>query len=80
MYAVGVGRAADMAELREIASQPEYVYTSPSFKDLQSITSKIRRRFCDGKCFTLVSIQYSVKITLGMRRRLCVGSLKICST
>ena len=48
MYAVGVGRAADIAELQEIASEPEYVYTSPSFKDLQSITSGIRRVLCIG--------------------------------
>ena len=58
MYAVGVGRAADVAELREIASQPEYVFTSSSFQALQSITAEIRRGFCDGKGFSLVSVQY----------------------
>ena len=59
MYAVGVGRAADIAELQEIASEPEYVYTSPSFKDLQSITSEIRRQFCDGKCLFLPVLRTS---------------------
>ena len=49
MYAVGVGKAADMTELREIATAPEYVFTSPSFKGLNNITSTIRRLFCDGK-------------------------------
>ena len=54
MYAVGVGRAADIAELEEIASEPEYVYTSPSFKDLQSITSGMRRLLCGGNKFAIV--------------------------
>ena len=58
MYAVGVGSAADMAELREIASQPEYVFTSSSFQALQSISAEIRRGFCDGKGISLVSVQY----------------------
>ena len=57
VYAVGVGRTADIAELEEIASDPEYVHTSPSFKDLQSITSGIRRRFCEGDALQLLEIQ-----------------------
>ena len=48
VYAVGVGKAVDMSELLEIASAPEYVITSPSFKDLQKITLGMRRQFCGG--------------------------------
>ena len=48
VYAVGVGKAVAMSELLEIASAPEYVITSPSFKDLQKITTEMRRQFCGG--------------------------------
>ena len=48
VYAVGVGGGADQAELEEIASRPEYVFTSSSFKDLQSISPGITRRLCPG--------------------------------
>ena len=48
VYAVGVGRAADMAELLEIASAPEYVFRSQSFKRLQNLTSGLRGEFCVG--------------------------------
>ena len=49
MYAVGVGRGADRAELEEIASGPEYVFTSSSFKELQNISLGLTRRLCEGK-------------------------------
>ena len=49
VYAVGVGKAADMTELREIATAREYVFTSPSFKGLQNISSGLRDRLCLGK-------------------------------
>ena len=48
VYAVGVGRAADMAELLEIASAPEYVFRSQSFQRLQNLTSGLRGEFCIG--------------------------------
>ena len=48
VYAFGVGRAADMAELLEIASAPEYVFRSQSFKRLQNLTSGLRGEFCVG--------------------------------
>ena len=51
VYAVGVGKAVIMSELSEIASSAEYVITSPSFKDLQKITSGMRRQFCEGIVF-----------------------------
>ena len=56
VYAVGVGRAVGMAELLEIASAPEYVFTSPSFKGLQSLTSGIRRQLCGGNGLKLEGI------------------------
>lgn len=48
MYAVGVGSGADRAELEEIASGSEYVYTSTSFEDLNNIAPGIRKRLCEG--------------------------------
>ena len=48
VYALGVGSGPDRAELEEIASGPENVFTSPSFKDLQNVASRITRRFCEG--------------------------------
>ena len=38
-----------MAELLEIASAPEYVFRSQSFKGLQNLTSGLRGEFCVGK-------------------------------
>ena len=49
VYAVGVGKGADAAELREIASSQENVYISESFKELQGLAVNIRRRLCDCK-------------------------------
>ena len=49
VYALGVGSGADRAELEEIASGSEYVFTSSSFSDLQDITPKITKRFCAGR-------------------------------
>ena len=59
VYAVGVGRAVGMEELLEIASAPKYVFTSPSFKDLQSLTSAIRRQLCVGNGLKLEGIDMS---------------------
>ena len=49
MYAVGVGGGADQAELEEIASRPEHVFISSSFKELQNISSGVTRRLCEGE-------------------------------
>ena len=49
VYALGVGSGADRAELEEIASGSEYVFTSSSFSDLQNIAPRITKRFCAGK-------------------------------
>ena len=48
MYAVGVGSGADKAELEEIASRPEHVFTSSSFQDLHNISFGVTRRLCEG--------------------------------
>ena len=48
MYAVGVGKGADAAELREIASSQENVFISSSFKELQTLAVEIRKRLCEG--------------------------------
>ena len=49
VYAIGVGSRADRAELKEIASGAEYVFTSSSFRDLQNIAPRMIKRFCPGK-------------------------------
>ena len=49
VYAVGVGKGADAAELREIASSQENVFIAASFKELQSIAVEIRKNLCDCK-------------------------------
>ena len=54
VYAVGVGKGADAAELREIASSQENVYVSESFKDLQSLAGSIRTRLCNCKFITML--------------------------
>jgi len=52
VYALGVGKGADAAELREIASRPENVFVSASFKELQTLAVEIRKRLCEGQyCF-----------------------------
>ena len=49
VYALGVGSGTDQAELEEIASGSDYVFTSSSFSDLQGIAPKFTKRFCVGK-------------------------------
>ena len=49
VYALGVGSGADRAELEQIASGSDYVFTSSSFSDLKNIAPKITKRFCAGK-------------------------------
>ena len=48
VYAVGVGTGTERAELEEIASRPEYVFTASSFEELMSISSGLTRRLCEG--------------------------------
>ena len=50
VYAIGVGKGANEAELREIASSQENVFVSASFKELHSLAVEIRKRLCDCKC------------------------------
>ena len=52
VYAVGVGKGADVAELREIASSQENVFISASFKELQPVAVEIRKKLCDCKFIT----------------------------
>ena len=62
VYAVGVGKGADAAELREIASSQENVFISASFKELQPIAVEIRKRLCDCKFDALVNNRKSVPV------------------
>ena len=55
VYAVGVGKGADAAELMEIASSQGNVFVSASFKELQPLAVEIRKRLCDCKFLTLVN-------------------------
>ena len=49
VYAVGVGKGSDAAELREIASSQENVFIAASFKELQTLAVEIRKRLCEGQ-------------------------------
>ena len=49
MYAIGVGKGANEAELREIASSQENVFVSASFKELQNLAVELRKRLCECK-------------------------------
>ena len=62
VYAVGVGKGADAAELREIASSQENVFISTSFKELQPIAVELRKRLCDCKFLTIVNTISSVPV------------------
>ena len=49
VYAIGVGKGVNEAELREIASSQENVFVSASFKELHNLAVEIRKRLCDCK-------------------------------
>lgn len=49
VYAIGVGKGADEAELKEIASRQENVFVSASFKELKSLATDMRKRLCEGQ-------------------------------
>ena len=49
VYAVGVGRGPDLSELQQIASAPENVFSSESYKGVISLAPPIRGKLCDCK-------------------------------
>ena len=49
MYALGVGNKAARAELLEISSGPQYVFSSSSFEELQKLVSLLTREFCEDR-------------------------------
>ena len=49
VYAIGVGKGVNEAELRQIASSQENVFVSASFKELHNLVVEIRKRLCDCK-------------------------------
>ena len=61
VYAIGVGKGADAAELREIASSQENVFISGSFKELQTLAIEIRKRLCQGQYRNLFCLNSSGK-------------------
>lgn len=65
VYAVGVGSGAVTAELEEIASGSKYVYTSASFRDLQNITPKIRKRLCGGNLWINIRCRNAAQSVFG---------------
>jgi len=64
VYALGVGSGADQAELEEIASGPEYVFTSSSFRDLKNIAPRIVKLFCAGKSADHARFRPTIVISL----------------
>ena len=67
VYAVGVGKGADAAELREIASSQENVYISESFKELRPLAVEIRKKLCDSKFLTLLNAINLYRFVLKLR-------------
>ena len=49
VYALGVGNKAARAELLEISSGPQYVFSSSSFEELQKLVSLLTREFCEDR-------------------------------
>lgn len=49
VVAIGVGTKFVLAELQRIASQNEYVFTSDSFEQLNTLLDKIVNIACEGK-------------------------------
>lgn len=47
VYAFGVGSGAHRAELQEIASGSDYVFTTSSFESLQNLAPRVRKSLCD---------------------------------
>ena len=52
VYALGVGNGADRAELLEISSGPQYVFTSSSFEGLENLGPLLTREFCKDRVTT----------------------------
>ena len=48
VYAIGVGNGVDRNELEEIASSPDNVLTSSSFRELVTIAPRLRNVVCQG--------------------------------
>ena len=46
---IGVGSAVEMNELRQIASQDDYVFHPDTFEELNSILDSVLSMACDGK-------------------------------
>ena len=49
VYALGVGKHFSRSELEEIASKKENVYTAASFEDLQGLSDRLTKGFCEGE-------------------------------
>lgn len=65
VYAVGVGRGVNITELEEFASGSSYVYTSASFRDLQSIAPEIRKRLCGGNLWINIRFRNVIQSLFG---------------
>ena len=48
IWSIGVGKGANISELKIIASDPEKIILVSSFKELKPIIEEIQRRACDG--------------------------------
>lgn len=46
MFVLGIGKGVDPAELNQIASGPENVFTVDSFEDLDEKANEIKRGIC----------------------------------
>lgn len=56
IYALGIGKAVNLAELTAIASNFKYVFRADSFKDLEVEVEGIKQEICEGNFYLLLYV------------------------
>ena len=46
VFALGIGKSVDLSEVDKIASGGDYVYSAESFRDLEGISSRLKKSLC----------------------------------
>ena len=67
MYAIGVGNEVDRNELKEIASDSEYVFET-SFRALRTIAPLIRTGICEGKSKSAMKVPFTRSVETTIRK------------
>ena len=67
VYAIGVGNEVDRNELKEIASDSEYVFET-SFRALRTIAPLIRTGICEGKSKSAMKVPFTRSVETTIRK------------